>query len=101
MSMEIIHKPTATVGQIVKDLELVVAKSPDIFMEYRNDDYNAMFVKGIKLRKDIAIFETTGKRYRAATLEEILAMLKMLKTTACSYWTEMYNSSPPNRWRRN
>ena len=81
LSMEIIHKPTATVGQIVKDLELIVAKSPDIYMEYRNDNYNAMFVKGIKLRKDIAIFETTGKRYRAATLEEILAMLKMLNTS--------------------
>lgn len=79
--MVILHKPSATVGQIVKDLEPIVAKSPNIFMEYRNDDYNAMFVKGIKLRKDIAIFETTGKRYRAATLEEILAMLKMLNAS--------------------
>lgn len=81
LSMEIIHKPTATVEQIVKDLELIVAKSPDIYMEYRNDNYNAMFVKGIKLRKDIAIFETTGKRRYAATLEDILAMLKMLNAS--------------------
>lgn len=80
--MELLQKPTATVGQIVKDLELIVAKSPDIYIEFQRDDnYNARFVNGIRLRKDIAIFETTGKKYRAATLEGILEMLKMLNAS--------------------
>ena len=77
--MEILQKPTATVGQIVRDLELIVAKSPDIYLEYwYDDDHATRFVEGIKLRKDIAIFETTVKRYRATTLKDILAMLKTL-----------------------
>lgn len=76
--MKIIQKPTATVCQIVKDLELIVAKSPDIFLEFSNDDGNDMFVEGIKLRKDIVILESTGKRNRAATVEDLLAMFRML-----------------------
>ena len=39
-SMKILHKPSATVGQIIKNLEVIVAKSPDIFLEYSNDDGN-------------------------------------------------------------
>lgn len=31
--MKIMHKPTATVGLIIKDLELIIAKSPDIYVE--------------------------------------------------------------------
>lgn len=77
--MKILQKPTATVGQIIRDLELIVAKSPNIYLEYWcDDDHATRFVEGIKLRKDIAIFETTVKRYRASTLEDILAMLKTL-----------------------
>lgn len=76
--MKFLHQPTATVGQIIKDLEQVVAKSPDIFLEFSNDDGNNMFVEGIKLRKNIAILESTGKRNRAATVEDLLAMFRML-----------------------
>jgi hypothetical protein len=42
--MNIIQKPTATVGQVVRDLELIVAKNPDLSLEYSNDDGNDMFV---------------------------------------------------------
>lgn len=77
--MKILHQPTATVGQIIKDLELIVAKSPDIFLEFSNDDGNDLFVEGIKLRKDIAILESTGKRNRAATVEDLLDMFRMLE----------------------
>lgn len=76
--MELIQKPTATAGQIVKDLEQIAAKSPDIFLDYSNDDGNDMFVEGIKLQKGVAILETTGKESRAATVEELLAMFRML-----------------------
>lgn len=76
--MKILNKPKASVGQIVKDLEKIVAKSPKIFLEYSNDDGNGMFVEGIKLRKDIAILETTGNKKRAATVEDLLAMFRML-----------------------
>ena len=76
--MKILHKPTATVGQIIKDLEVIVAKSPDIFLEFSNDDGNDMFVEGIKLRKDIAILESTGDMKRAATVEDMLAMFRLL-----------------------
>lgn len=76
--MNIIQKPTATVGQVVRDLELIVAKNPDLSLEYCNDDGNDMFVEGVRLRKNFAILETTGKESRAATAEEILAMLRML-----------------------
>ena len=75
--MRILHKPNATVGRVVKDLEQIVAKNPRLFLEYSIDD-NDMFVEGIKLRKDIAILETTGKKMRAATVEDLLAMFRML-----------------------
>lgn len=78
LSMEIIHKPTATAGLIVRDLEQIVAKNPDVLLDYSNDDGNDMFVEGVRLRKDIAILETTGKESRAATAGELLAMLRML-----------------------
>lgn len=58
----------------MKDLEQVVAKNPDVLLDYSED----MFVEGVRLRKDIAILETTGSERRAATAEELLAMLRML-----------------------
>lgn len=76
--MDILQKPAATAGQFVKDLEQIVVKNPDIFLEYLNDDGNDMFVEGIKLRKDIVILESTGNEKRAATLRDLLAMFKML-----------------------
>ena len=76
--MVILHNPTATAGLIVRDLEQIVAKNPDVLLDYSNDDGNDMFVEGVRLRKDIAILETTGKESRAATAGELLAMLRML-----------------------
>lgn len=76
--MKLFHLPTASVGQIIKDLEQIVTKSPDIFLEYSNDDGNDMYVEGIKLRKDIAILESTGNEKRAATVEDMLAMFRLL-----------------------
>ena len=76
--MKILHKPTATVGQIIKDLEVIVAKNPSLFLEFSNDDGNDMFVEGIKLRKDIAILESTSNEKRAATVEDLLAMFRLL-----------------------
>lgn len=79
--MKILQKTTATVGQIVKDLELVVAKEPDILLDYSNEDGNDMFVKGVKLGEGIAILETTGDEERAASAEELLAMFRKLDTS--------------------
>lgn len=76
--MKILQKPNATVGQIVKDLEQIVEKNPGIFLEYCYDGDDMMYVEGIKLRKDIAILETTGKKKRAATAEDLLAMFRLL-----------------------
>lgn len=76
--MKKLQKLTATVGQIIKDLELIVAKSSDIYLEFSNDDGNDMYVEGIKLRKDIAILESTGNEKRAATVEDMLAMFRLL-----------------------
>ena len=76
--MTIIQKPTATVGQIVKDLELIVAKEPNILLDYSNVDATDMYVEGVKLRKDLAIVEITDKEERAATAEDFLAMFRML-----------------------
>jgi hypothetical protein len=76
--MKLLQKPTATVGQIIKDLEVIVAKNPSLFLEFSNDDGNDMYVEGIMLRKDIAILESTGNRKRAATVEDLLAMFRML-----------------------
>ena len=64
--MKLLYQPDATVGQIVQDLERIVAKAPGIFLEYLNDDGQDMFVEGIKLRKDIAILETTGRKANSA-----------------------------------
>ena len=75
--MTILQKPNATVGQIVKDLEQIVEKNSNIFLEYSYDG-DDMFVEGIKLRKDIAVLETTGKKKRAATAEDLLAMFRLL-----------------------
>lgn len=79
--MVILHNPTATAGLIVRDLEQIVAKNPDVLLDYSNDDGNDMFVEGVRLRKDIAILETTGKESRAATAGELLAMLRMLNAS--------------------
>lgn len=76
--MTILQKPNATVGQIVKDLEQIVEKNPNIFLEYCYDGDDMMYVEGIKLRKNIAILETTGKKKRAATAEDLLAMFRLL-----------------------
>ena len=75
--MTILQKPNATVGQIVKDLEQIVEKKPGILLEYSYDG-DDMYVEGIKLRKDIAVLETTGKKNRAATAEDLLAMFRLL-----------------------
>lgn len=79
--MKILHQPRATVGQIVKDLEQIAAKSPRIFLEYIDDVSNDMFVEGIQLRPGIVILGTTIKSRRAATVEEFLAMFRMLDSS--------------------
>lgn len=81
--MKLLYQPDATVGQIVQDLERIVAKAPGIFLEYLNDDGQDMFVEGIKLRKDIAILETTGRKRRAARADDLLAMLRRVDATLC------------------
>ena len=53
--MKFIHKPNATVGQILKDLERIVAVNPNIFLEYSHDG-DDMFAEGIKLRKVVPAF---------------------------------------------
>lgn len=79
--IEILKKPTATVGQIVRDLELIVAKNPSLYLEYSNDDSNDMFVSGVKLQKSVAILETTGRKKRAVTMEELLPVFLMLDSS--------------------
>lgn len=76
--IEILQKPTATVGQIVKDLELTVTKRPNLLLGYCDDNFNDMYVKGVKLQKDIAILETTSKRNRAATTLQLLLEFRTL-----------------------
>ena len=76
--MKLLQKPRATVGQIVKDLEQIVAINPNIFLEYSNEDSESMFVKEIKLQDDIVILETTGYENRAATIKDLLAKFRML-----------------------
>ncbi len=61
----------------MKDLEQIVEKKLGIFLEYSYDG-DDMYVEGIKLRKDIAILETTGKKKRAVTAEDLLAMFRLL-----------------------
>ena len=96
--MNILQRPNATVGQIVKDLEQIVAVRPKIFLEYSYDGEN-MFVEGIKLRKGIAILETTGKEKRAATVEDLLAMFRLLDASlgvVIQEGWEMLNFEPYN-----
>ena len=76
--MELLQKPTATVGQVVKDLELTVPKRPNLLLGYSNDDFKERYVKGVKLQKDIAILETTSKRNRAATTDVLLSEFRTL-----------------------
>ena len=76
--IEILQKPTATVGQVVKDLELTVTKRPNLLLGYCDDNFNDMYVKGVKLQKDIAILETTSKRNRAATALQLLLEFRTL-----------------------
>lgn len=76
--IEILQKPTATVGQVVKDLELTVTKRPNLLLGYCDDNFNDMYVKGVKLQKDIAILETTSKRNRAATTLQLLSEFRTL-----------------------
>lgn len=76
--IEILQKPTATVGQVVKDLELTVTKRPNLLLGYCDDNFNDMYVKGVKLQNDIAILETTSKRNRAATAEVLLSEFRTL-----------------------
>ena len=94
--MKILQKPNAMVGQVVKDLEQIVAVNPKIFLEYMYDG-DDMFVEGIKLRSDIAILETTGKKRRAATVEDLLAMFRLLDASlgvVIQYGWEMLNFEP-------
>lgn len=79
--MEILHKPTATVGQVVKDLDHIVAKNPNLYLDYSNDDGNDMYVNGVKLRKGVAILETTQRKKSAATVEELLSVFRMLDSS--------------------
>ena len=75
INMKILQKPNATVGQIVKDLELTVPKRPYLLLgdlDY-DDDSSEKYVKGVKLQKDIAILETTSKRNQAATALQLLS----------------------------
>ena len=78
--MRILQKPNATVGQIVKDLELTVPKRPYLLLGYCDcdDDFNEKYVKGVKLQKDIAILETTSNRNRAATALQLLAAFRTM-----------------------
>ncbi len=95
--MELLQKPRATAGQITKDLELIVAKKPDVLLDYGNEDGEDMFVEGVKLRKGIAILETTGKKNRAATAEELLSMFRMLDASVgvvLQDWWEFLNFLP-------
>ena len=47
--IEILQKPTATVGQVVKDLELTVTKRPNLFLGYCDDNFNDMYVTTLQL----------------------------------------------------
>lgn len=78
--MKILQKPNATVGQIVKDLELTVPKRPNLLFGdcVCDNDFNEMYVKGVKLQKDIAILETTSKRNQAATALQLLSAFRTM-----------------------
>lgn len=76
--MVLLQKPTATAGQVVKDFEYIVAKNPNTLLPYCNDNYDDRFVKGVKLWNGIAVLETTSKKYRAATVGELLPKFQMM-----------------------
>lgn len=78
--MKILQKPNATVGQIVKDLELTVPKRPYLLLGdfHYYDDPSERYVKGVKLQKDIAILETTSKRNQAATAMQLLSAFRTM-----------------------
>lgn len=76
--MELLQKPTATAGQVVKDFEHIVAKNPDTLLPYCSDNSDDRYVKGVKLWNGIAILETTGKKHRAATVGELLPKFQMM-----------------------
>ena len=76
--MNIPHKPTATAGQIVRDLELTVEKWPNLRLGYCCDDFNERYVKGVKQQEGLAVLETTSNRHRAATATELLSALRPL-----------------------
>ena len=76
--MKILHQPTATVGQIVKDFEHIASINPGLLLFYCNDAFDDRYVKDVKLQENIAILETTGKKYRAATVGELLPKLQMM-----------------------
>ena len=68
-------------GQVVKDLDHIVAKNPNLYLDYSNDDGNDMYVNGVKLRKGVAILETTQRKKSAATVEELLSVFQMLDSS--------------------
>jgi len=74
-----LYKPTATAGQVVNDLHQIVETHPDLFLEYSNDDGNGLFVTGVVLHADMAVLQTSSDRHRAATLEQLLAMMSLLR----------------------
>lgn len=76
--MKIIYIPNATAGQIANDLELIAQQHPGAHLEFSNEAGFDLFVEGIKLRKEAAILETTGKAGRAATAADLLEMFRML-----------------------
>ena len=80
--MELLQKPTATAGQVVKDFEHIVAKNPNTLLPYCNDNYDDRFVKGVKLWNGIAVLETTSKKYRAVTVGELLPKFQMMDASA-------------------
>lgn len=75
--MKILHKPTATVGQIVKDLEVIVSKNP-AFIFYDCINFKDLYVKGVRLQNDLAVMETTPKRHLAVTAEQLLSVFSIL-----------------------
>lgn len=78
MNMELLQKPTATAGQVVKDFEHIVAKNPKTLLSYCNDNCDDRYVKGVKLCYDIAVLETTDNKHRAATVGELLPEFQMM-----------------------
>lgn len=100
--MKILQKPTATVAQVLNDLEPIVATNPHLRLEYGNDDGNSMFVEGIRLRNGIAILETTGNERRAASVDDLLASFRILAPSVGVVlqdgW-ELLNFEPDNEGR--